>query len=84
MDELWLFRRGSADIYRIKNSDLYQLGSKIAKEAFDSYFGQELLGDSHTAGCYIRLWQYCEEVGATDMFDLAKLKERLREQVLNS
>jgi hypothetical protein len=30
------------------------------------------------------LWQYCEEVGATDMFDLAKLKERLREQVLNS
>jgi len=67
-----------------KNSDFYQLGRKIAKEAFDSYFGQELLGDNHTAGCYIRLWQYCEEAGVADIFELAKLKERLRKQVQHS
>ncbi|HCA30843.1 MAG TPA: hypothetical protein DEP23_15455 [Ruminococcaceae bacterium] len=67
-----------------KGCELYQLGCRIAKEAFDSYFGQELLGDNHTAGCYIRLWQYCEEAGATDIFDLAELKERLREQVRHS
>ena len=67
-----------------QNSDLYQFGRKIAKEAFDSYFGQELLGDNHTAGCYIRLWQYCEKAGVTDIFDRAKLKERLREQVRHS
>ncbi|MDD4415083.1 MAG: hypothetical protein PHR14_11185, partial [Oscillospiraceae bacterium] len=67
-----------------KNSDLYQLGCKIAKEAFDSYFGQELLGDNHTAGCYIRLWQYCEEAGIADIFNLTELKERLREQVRHS
>ena len=67
-----------------KDSVLYQLGRKIAKDAFDSYFGQELLGDNHTAGCYIRLWQYCEESGVTDLINLAALKERLREQVRHS
>jgi hypothetical protein len=67
-----------------KNPDLYQLSRKIAKEAFDSYFGQELPGDNHTARCYIRLWQYCEEAGVIDLIDLSALKERLREQVRHS
>ena len=64
-----------------RNSDLYRTGCRIAKEAYDAYFGQNLLGDMHTASCYIRLWQYCEEAGATDIIDLSALKERLREQV---
>ena len=38
----------------------------------------------HTANCYIRLWQYCEEAGVDDAIDLAVLKERLREQVKSS
>jgi hypothetical protein len=67
-----------------KDCELYQLGCRIAKEAFDAYFARELLGDMHTVGCYIRLWQYCEEAGATDIFDVAELKERLREQVRHS
>lgn len=64
-----------------KDSVLYRLGCLIAKEAYNAYFGQDLLGDMHTAACYIRLWQYCDEAGIADVIDLTALKERLREQV---
>ena len=37
-----------------------------------------------TAGCYVRLWQYCEEAGATDIIDLDALKERLCAQVTHN
>jgi len=63
-----------------KDSELYQLGYRVAKEAYASYFSRGLLDDMHTAGCFIRLWQYCDESGV-DIIDLAALKERLREQV---
>jgi hypothetical protein len=63
---------------------LYRLGNRIAKEAYESYFAGDLLGDMHTARCFIRLCQYCDEAGATDIIDLAALKERLREQVRHS
>jgi hypothetical protein len=67
-----------------KNSDLYQLGCRIAKEAFDSYMAGDLLGDMHAAGCFIRLMEYAQEVGATDIFDIAALKEKLKAQVKHS
>ena len=67
-----------------KGSELYKQGCRIAKEAFDTYMNGELLGDMHTAGCFIRLMQYCEEAGADDIFDIAALKEKLREQVKHS
>ena len=67
-----------------KESGLYQLGRRIAKEAYDAYMGQELLNDMHTAACFVRLMQYCEEAGADDVFDLAALKEKLRKQVKHS
>jgi hypothetical protein len=67
-----------------RNSELYRLGIRIAKEAYETYFGQDMLGDMHTAGCYIRLWQYCEEVGVTDIIDLPALKEKLLLQVKHS
>jgi len=64
-----------------KNSDWYRLGCRITKEAYEAYFGQDLLGDMHTAGCYVRLWQYCAEAGIVDIINLSALKERLLEQV---
>ncbi|MCL2153729.1 MAG: hypothetical protein FWH57_12385 [Oscillospiraceae bacterium] len=64
-----------------KNSELYQLGCRIVKEAYASYFAGDLLGDMHTAACFIRLWQYCIESGVANLIDLAALKERLLEQV---
>lgn len=67
-----------------KGSALYKLGCRIAKEAYDAYFGQDLLGDMHTAGCYIRLWQYCEEAGVHEIIDLPALKEKLLLQVKSS
>ena len=67
-----------------KNSDLYKLGCRITKEAYESYFTQDLLGDMHTAGCYIRLLQYCEGSDEKDIIDLNALRERLNAQVKHS
>ena len=64
-----------------RDSDLYRLGRRIAEEAYDAYFGQDLPSDMHAASCYLRLWQDCTEAGVTDLIDLAALKERLRKQV---
>jgi hypothetical protein len=64
-----------------RDSDLYRLGCRIAEEAYDAYFEQDLPSDMHAASCYLRLWQYCTEAGVTDLIDLAALKERLRKQV---
>ncbi|MGI6690762.1 MAG: hypothetical protein ACOX63_07980 [Christensenellales bacterium] len=66
------------------NNDLYRFGCRIAKEAFESYMAQDLLGDMHTAACFVRLMQYCEEAGASDIIDVATLKEKLCKQVKHS
>jgi len=67
-----------------KSSDLYALGCRVAREAYDVYFAQDLLGDMHTVSCYIRLMQYCEEAGADGLFGLNALRERLKQQVKHS
>ncbi|WP_099203974.1 hypothetical protein [Scatolibacter rhodanostii] len=64
-----------------KDSELYELGIRIAKEAFHTYLSQDLFGDMHTAGCYIRLLQYLEETNITTVIDLEALRERLNMQV---
>lgn len=65
-------------------SELYQIGCRIAKEAYKSYIEQDLLNDMHTAACYVRLVQYCKEAGVTDIIDLPALKEKLLLQVKHS
>ncbi len=67
-----------------KGSELYNIGCRIAQEAYAAYFEQDLPGDMHTAGCYIRLWQYCAEAGAAGIMDLAAMEDRLRKQIRQS
>ena len=64
-----------------KNSELYKLGSRIAKEAFEQLISAERLNDMHTIHCYIRLMEYLEELNITDIIDLMTLKNKLMEQV---
>ena len=61
--------------YADKSSDLYKLGCTIANEAYESYMSRELLDDTHTAACYIRMMEYC---------GMDKLKEKLLLQVSKS
>ncbi len=67
-----------------KDSELFRLGCRIAKEASNSYMAQYLLDDMHTAACFVRLTQYCKEAGATDVIDIVTLEEKLRKQVKHS
>lgn len=59
------------------NSALYKLGCRIAKEAFQQLLVTDREQDMHTITCYIRLMQYIEEAGATDVIDLIALKSIL-------
>jgi hypothetical protein len=70
--------------YAERGSNLYALGERITKEAFDAYVGQGLLNDMHTAACYIRLYEYLTEAGAEDVIDLAALRDKLQAQVKHS
>jgi hypothetical protein len=70
--------------YADRGSGLYELGCRIATEAFDAYVGSDLLNDMHTALCYIRLLEYCEAAGVTDLFDLGALRQQLVLQVKSS
>ena len=67
-----------------KNSGIYKTGCSIAKESFDFYMGQGLLNDMHSALCYIRLLQYCEDAKANNVFDITALKAKLHDQVKHS
>ncbi len=67
-----------------RESELFALGRRVAREAFDAFLSGGLLGDMHTALCYVRLLQYVQEACVSDVFDLAALRERLKEQVRHS
>lgn len=57
-----------------KNSELYKLGCRIAKESFEQLIEAERENDMHTITCYLRLMQYIEETKAFDIIDLETLK----------
>ncbi len=70
--------------YADKDSKLYSLACRIAKEAVDSYMNQDYLNNMHTVQCYIRLMQYVEEAEADDILDMNALKDKLIKQVVYS
>lgn len=67
-----------------KDSKLYALGCRIAKEAVSAYMNQEFLNDMFAVLCYIRLMKYAEEAGVNDVFDMEALKAKLIKQVERS
>jgi len=67
--------------YADKNSKLYALGCRLAKEAVNTYMNQGFLGNMATVLCYIRLMQYIEEAGLSGIFDINTLKAKLVKQV---
>ena len=73
--------------FSVKDSEWYHLGCRIAKEACDAYLAESYPNDQndmHTALCYIRMAEYIEESGQTDLIDLSACKAKLIEQVKNN
>lgn len=64
-----------------KNSALYKLGSRIAKDAFKWMIANDEQIEMHTLVCFIRLMEYIEESGETKLIDLGVFKEKLKKQV---
>lgn len=72
---------GFALAYAKKDSNLYVTSVRIAKEAIDAYLSEEGVVDMHTTHCYIRLMEYIEISGSTELFEFTKLVYKLKEQV---
>ncbi|MDF2543872.1 MAG: hypothetical protein K0S47_3590 [Herbinix sp.] len=64
-----------------KDSELFNLGCRIVKEAFDQLINSQRQNDMHTLLCFIRMMEYCEESGEANLFDHSVLKNKLQEQV---
>lgn len=67
-----------------RDSNLYKLGCRIAKEAFDQLNSAKRQNDMHTTTCYIGLMHYIEEAREKEIIDLATLKTKLLESVKSS
>jgi hypothetical protein len=67
-----------------RNSDLYRLGCRIAKEAAAALLGGDRTNDMHTCGCYISLLNYCREAEKFNLFDMNLMENRLIETVNKS
>ncbi|OKP70675.1 hypothetical protein A3842_24350 [Paenibacillus sp. P3E] len=63
-----------------KESELYQLGCRIVKEAYEQMIVGERENDMHTTACYISMMEYCKEAHA-DVIDLVSLESKLRKVV---
>lgn len=66
-----------------KESDLYQLGCRIVKEAYEQLINTERINDMHTISCYIRMLEYCKDA-KVDIIDINKLESELRKAVSES
>ncbi|HRX58560.1 MAG TPA: hypothetical protein P5075_07265 [Eubacteriales bacterium] len=64
-----------------RDSALYDLGSRVAQEAFSQLQEGAHENGMHTLTCYVRLLQYLTEAGISDVIDLAALEDTLRGHV---
>lgn len=69
--------------YAAPDSELHELGLRIARQAYDALMPGPLLDDMHTAACYLRMLDYCAEAECALPFDGDALRARLHEQVMH-
>lgn len=66
--------------YSERGSDLFNFGMRIVNEAIAALDPQKLM-DMHTCTCYIRMKEYIEKAGATDLIPYDELTEKLHKSV---
>lgn len=67
-----------------KQSELYKLGCRIAKEAFNQLLVAQQQNDMHTTLCYVQLLEYCKESSVRNLFDIAAFQQKMLKQVKDS
>lgn len=66
--------------YAEPGSDLFNVGIRIVKKAIAALSPEQIM-DMHTCTCYIRMKEYIEKAGATDLVPYDELKAKLKESV---
>lgn len=67
--------------YAEKGSQVYELGSRVAKEAYDYFKANEPLESMHTAACFLQLYEYLKSASAHEFIDLEKFKRLINHQI---
>lgn len=66
--------------YANRNSEIFQLGVRIANEATEAFLTEEIT-DMHTCTCYVRMAELIERAGATELIPFDSLKKKLHQSV---
>ena len=66
--------------YADRDTDLFNLGLRIVREAIEAIAKTDLL-DMHTCGCYIHMADYIDKANVIDLIDYETLKSKLHESV---
>lgn len=64
-----------------RGSTAYELGCRIAREAFEAYEAGGTQDEMHLVACYAALLEFLREAGEREILDLRALEEKLREDV---
>lgn len=64
-----------------RDSELYALGEKLAREAVNWYLSRESMTEPHVLRCFIELFEYCRRGDIDDIFDMAAFESRLKSDV---
>ena len=66
--------------YAKQDSEAFKLGLRIVNEAIDA-LSPKNLQDKHTCACYIRMKEYIEKAGMTNLIPYEDLRQKLHEAV---
>lgn len=75
---------GFAVCYADKESELYETGCRIAKEAYDQFIFGKRKNDKHTICCYVQMLDYLKKARETELVDLLVLEAALCRSVKES
>ena len=69
--------------YADSDSELYQLGAKVAQEAVAHFLAQQEPTEMHVLSCYIGLFEYCETAQLNNkFFDLKALQDKIEQEIV--
>lgn len=66
--------------YADRESELFAFGLRVVNEAIEAFLAEEL-NDKHTCACYVRMLEYVEKAGLTDLIKYDLLKAGLHEAI---
>lgn len=67
--------------YADRDSSIYTLGCKLAKESYKYFKDNYPLDSMHTVSCFTRLYEYLTEANVNELIDMTEFRDILSQQI---